>query len=79
MLMGGINNIYNQFLALFPAGTHPVVNVILAILLIYAIIKVVQKDFIYIILLIILLPASIPILSNIWNSIVNIVTFLLSK
>lgn len=77
--MGSITNIYNQFLALFPPSLAPLVNVILAILIIYGIIKVIQKDFVWIILLIILLPASVPILTHIWESLVSIVTFLLGK
>ena len=77
--MSGIFNIYNQFLALFPPSLAPLINIVLGILLVYGIIKVIQKDFIYIILLIVLLPASVPILKNIWDSVVNIVTFLLAK
>ena len=77
--MAQVYQIYNQFLALFPSGLAPLINVILAILIIYGIIKVIQKDFVWLILLIVLLPASVPILKNIWQSVVNIITFLLSK
>lgn len=77
--MDGIFGSYNQFLSYFPASVHPLISFVLAILLVYGIIKVIQKDFIYIILLVILLPASIPILKNIWDALLNIVTFLLGQ
>lgn len=77
--MNGIFQIYNQFLGYFPAGLHPLISFILAVLIVYGIIKVLQKEFVYIILLIVLLPASVPILKNIWESIVNIINFLLAK
>jgi hypothetical protein len=75
--MDSIYQIYNQFLSYFPASIHPLINIVLAILIIYGIFKVIKQDFVYIILLVILLPASIPILKNIWESILNLVKFLL--
>jgi len=77
--MQELTNVYNQFLSNFPPSIHPLISFGLAILLIYGIIKVIQKDFVYIILLVVLLPASIPILKNIWQSLANIITFLLAK
>ncbi|MEJ0021977.1 MAG: hypothetical protein WDN47_05430 [Candidatus Doudnabacteria bacterium] len=77
--MEQISSIYNQFLSFFPANLHGLVSLVLAILIVIGIFKVIRKDFIYIILLIVLLPASVPILKNIWESLVNILNFLLSK
>ncbi len=77
--MSGIFQIYNQFLSYFPANLHGLVSFVLGIILIYGVIKVIQKDFVYIILLIVLLPAAVPILQNIWQSLVSIVSFLLGK
>lgn len=77
--MDGIYQIYNQFLSYFPAGLHGLVSFLLAILIIYGVIKVIQKDFVWIIALIILLPASVPILKNIWDSLAHIINFLLAK
>jgi len=79
MLMDSLYKIYDQFLSYFPTSVHPFVSFALAILLIYGIIKVIQKDFVYIILLIVLLPASIPILKSVWDSLAHIITFLLAK
>jgi hypothetical protein len=77
--MDAIYSIYNQFLGYFPANLHPLVSLILAGLIVYGILKVLQKEFVWIILLIVLLPASVPILKNIWDSVVHIINFLLSK
>jgi len=77
--MDQIMSIYNQFLSYFPANLHGVVSLCLAILIAYGIFKVLRRDFIYIILLIVLLPASVPILKNIWDSLANIINFLLAK
>ncbi len=77
--MDSIFQIYTQFLGYFPANLHPLISFLLAILLVYGIIKVLQKEFVYIIVLVVLLPASLPILKNIWESVVNIINFLLAK
>jgi len=77
--MNSIFSLYQQFLNNFPVSVHPIISFVLAILIVYGIIKVVQKDFIYIILLVILLPASLPILKNVWQSLANIIMFLLAK
>ncbi|MEO8065771.1 MAG: hypothetical protein ABI643_02860 [Candidatus Doudnabacteria bacterium] len=77
--MAQITSIYNQFLSYFPANLHGVVSLALAVLIVIGIYKVIRKDFIYIILLIVLLPASVPILKNIWESLVNIIKFLLQN
>ncbi len=77
--MDQILSIYNQFLSYFPANLHGVVSLALAVLIAIGIIKVIRKDFIYIILLIVLLPASVPIMKNIWESLSNIIKFLLEK
>ena len=59
--MDSIFKIYTQFLNYFPTSLHPIVSFLLAILLVYGIIKVIQKEFVYIIVLVVLLPASLPI------------------
>ena len=73
-----IQNLYVQFLNNFPASLRPIVSIGLAVLLVYAVIKVVKKDWIFIILLVVLLPGSIPILQSIWQGIVVFVKFLLN-
>ena len=77
--MDQIIGIYNQFLSYFPANLHGVVSLGLAVLIAIGIYKVIKREFIYIIVLIVLLPASVPILKNIWESLVEILKFLLTK
>jgi hypothetical protein len=77
--MDQIFSIYEQFLSYFPSSIHGFISLGLAVLFVIGIIKVLKRQFIYLILLIILLPASIPILQNIWESLVTVVKFLLTK
>lgn len=77
--MDQIFNLYNQFLNNFPVSLHPFISFLLGLAIVYAIIKIVQRDFIYIILLIVLLPASLPILKNVLDSLINIIKYLLAK
>lgn len=77
--MDQILSIYNQFLSYFPDNLHGVVSLALAVLIAIAIFKVIKREFIYIVLLVVLLPASVPILKNIWESLANIIKFLLTK
>lgn len=71
--------IYGQFLSYFPEKVHGLVSLFLAILLVVGIYKVLKRQLVYIILLIILLPASVPILKNIWEQLLEFLKFLLSK
>lgn len=77
--MDTIFSLYNQFLSNFPDKYHGLISLFLAILIVFSIFKVLKKDFIWLIVLIILLPASIPILKSIWDSIVEILHFLLTQ
>jgi len=74
-----IYSIYNQFLSYFPDNLHGVVSVALAILLVFGIYKVLRRQLVYLILLVILLPASVPIVKNIWELILTFLKFLLSR
>jgi hypothetical protein len=76
--MDSLTGLYNQFLNFFPYAWHPYVSFVIAILLIYAIIKILQRDFIFLILLIVLLPASVPILKGIWISVLAAMAYLFS-
>ncbi|MCX6797177.1 MAG: hypothetical protein NTX98_01730 [Candidatus Doudnabacteria bacterium] len=76
--MQEIQNIYLQFLSNFPVNLRPIISIGLAVLIIYSIFKVIKKDFIFLIALVILLPASVPMLKNIWQGIVMLVKFLLN-
>jgi len=75
--MNEIQNLYIEFLANFPENLRPIISIGLAVLLAYAIFKVIKKDFIYLIALVVLLPASVPILKSVWQGAVAFIKFLL--
>lgn len=77
--MSELYSIYNQFLDVFPDNLHWIVSLVLAALLVVAIFKTLKRNFIWIILLIVLLPASIPILKEVWEGALEAVKFLLTK
>jgi hypothetical protein len=77
--MNEVYEIYNQFIAIFPKGVQWLVSLVLAAFLVLAVYKVLKRNFIYLILLIVLLPASIPILRHVWESLVQLIKFLLTK
>jgi len=74
-----IYSIYDQFLGYFPQNLHGIVSLALASLLVFGIYKVLRRQLVYLILLIILLPASVPILKNIWEQLFVLIKFLLSR
>lgn len=75
--MNEIQNLYLQFLGNFPEGIRPVVSIVLAAFIIYSIFKVIKKDWIFIVVLIVLLPSSVPILKSVWQGVVGFVKFML--
>lgn len=74
-----VYSLYNQFLSYFPEKVHGLVSVALAVLVVIGIYKILRRQFVYLILLVILLPASLPILKNIWSGVVEILKFLLTR
>jgi hypothetical protein len=77
--MDQIISIYNQFLSFLPQSVHGVVSLVLVVVIAYAIFKVIKQNFIYLILLIVLLPASQPILKSVWEGAVSLVKYLLAR
>ncbi len=75
--MQQIQVLYTRFLGLFPPVLHPIISIILVIVVVYAIIQVLKKDFIYLIVLVILLPASVPVLRSVGQGIIDLIKFLL--
>ncbi len=77
MFFQEFEKIYNAFLSYFPLWLHPFISLALALLLIYSFVQVIKRNFVWIILLVLLLPASVPILKNILQGIVGVVKYLL--
>lgn len=73
-----IQNLYLEFLNNFPENLRPIISIALAVLLVFAVIKILKKDFIYLVVLLVLLPGSVPILKTIWEGIVAFIKFLLN-
>lgn len=71
-----IQNIYYQFLAHFPLQYQPIVSIVLALLIIYSVFRIIQKDFIFIIALVVLAPGSIAIFKSIWVGLLALLKFL---
>jgi hypothetical protein len=78
MSLADIQNLYLQFLNNFPVNLRPLISIGLAVLIIYSIFKVLKKDWIFLIALVILLPASKSILQNVWEALVVFIKFLLN-
>ncbi len=73
-----IQNLYLHFLDHFPTPYQPYISLAVVVLIAYSILRIVRKDWIYIIALVILLPSSVPILKSIWTGIVSFIQFLLN-
>ena len=78
MSLSDLQNLYLQFLNNFPPSLQPIISIGLVIVIIYSLFKVVKKDWIFLIVLVILLPGSKPILQSIWQGIVVFIKFLLN-
>jgi hypothetical protein len=76
--MDQIQTLYLQFLTNFPPNLRTVISIGLAVLIVYSIFKVIKKDFIWIVVLIVLLPGSWTILNSIWQGVVTFIKFLLN-
>jgi hypothetical protein len=77
--MDQIYEIYNQFIGYFPKGAQWAVSLCLAVLLVYAIYKIIKRHFVFLILLFVLLPASAPIFKHLWNNLLVFLKFLVSR
>ncbi len=74
--MAEIQKLYLDFLNMFPAFLQPFVSIALAALFIYSIFQTIKRNFIWLILIVIMLPASIPILKGVFEAVVTFAKFL---
>lgn len=77
--MEALQDIYQNFLNYFPEFWHPFISVALAVFFVYSIFQVLKKNFIFLIVLVVLLPASIPILKGVIEALVYIIKYLLGQ
>ncbi len=71
-----IQDIYSQFLANFPVQYQPVVSVVVGLVIVYAVYRIIKRDFIFIVLLIVLVPTSVPVLKSVWSGLVMLLKYL---
>lgn len=74
-----VYSLYYQFLDRFPPQIHGIISFLLALLLIYAIYKIIKRNFIFLILVVLLLPQAVPILKTVWESAFTLIKFLFEK
>lgn len=71
-----IETLYTRFLSNFPPEFQPFISITLGIILFVSIVQVLRKEFIWLIVLVILLPASVPILKGIAVAIIELLKLL---
>lgn len=75
--MDKIFNYYDQFLKLFPDNWHTAVSVAIIIIMVMLVIRFMRYGIIGIILLVIFVPASIPVLKDIGLGVIAFVQHVL--
>lgn len=74
-----ITDLYQQFLNFFPNWLHPFISIAVVIFLVYSIVQALKRNFIFLIVLVVLLPASIPILKNVVDVLVGFIKYLVGQ
>jgi len=72
-----IISIYNQFISIFPPNIQWIISLVIFILVVKWTIDLIKQNIIWLILLIILLPASIPILRSVFDGLLTFLGYLL--
>lgn len=75
-MLSDVAQIYVSFLSHVPGQYRGLVSILLALFIIYSIIQIIRQQFIWIIVLIVLLPTSVPILQGIASGVVRFIKFL---
>lgn len=73
---GRIQELYVDFLANFPVTFQPGISILVALIIIYTVYRIIKRDFIFIILLAILVPTSIPVMKSVWSGLVSVIKYL---
>lgn len=72
-----LQNLYDQFLGFFPGFLHPFISIAVVVFFVYSVVQALKRNFIFLIVLVVLLPASIPILKHVVEVIIAVVKYLL--
>ncbi|MFZ2522267.1 MAG: hypothetical protein WAX44_00265 [Minisyncoccia bacterium] len=73
---GRIQDLYIKFLGNFPLEYQPMVSLVVGIFIVYTIYRVIRRDFIFILALLVLVPASVPVLKSIWSGLLQVLKYL---
>ncbi len=69
--------LYNKFLSFFPPFLHTFISLVIVVFIAYSIVQIIKRNFIWLIVLVVLLPASIPVIKQIVGSIISVIRYLL--
>lgn len=72
-------NWYNTLLQGFPVGVRWLITLVVLIAFVYAFIQLISTNVWFVVLLIVLLPAVLPIFVNFLNDVFNFLLFLLTE
>lgn len=75
--MDYLTGLYQQFLGFFPEFLHPFISLAVVVFLVYSIVQALKKNFIFLIILVVLLPASIPIIKSVVDILIGFIKYLL--
>jgi len=67
-----IFNIYNQFIGIFPDKYQWVVSIIIILALAAGLWNLIKKNWMWLVLLVVLFPGIVPILQNVFNSLAKL-------
>ena len=65
-----IISIYEHFIGIFPINIQWIISLIIFVFIILAVIDLVKRNFVFLLLLILLIPASIPLLKSIFQGLI---------
>jgi len=68
-----IFNLYNQFISIFPENYQWVVSLILILAIAAFLWNLIKKNWVWVVLLVVIFPGVLPILQNIFNSLSKMV------
>lgn len=77
--MDYLTELYQQFLNFFPEFLRPFISIAVVIFLVYSIVQALKKNFIFLIVLVVLLPASVPILKHVVDILIGFIKYLLGQ
>ena len=76
-MLAQIYSLWTQFLTLFPGSIHWLVSLVIFIFLIKVIVGLIKKSFVWLLLLILFVPASIPLIREIFTSLIEFLQLVL--